>query len=231
MYSSFCIFFFLVFDRVALPGLFVHICYMPFVVVVVLTSGLDRLFVQCLRFHQTKNESTNIGFDFSQTMLLLLVFRFGVGRDELGPIYLALERAAAAAAAVTCMFLSSTTCSSACSHNTSSATFALTPLAKIKKYDANHKKKREQKKKEIKKDSRQNSLTLNLHIRAQRQLLNSHTRPRGLDISPVRLIGFVHGREVLHVRQENVDFENRVEAAAGGGEDGGEVADALVLFG
>lgn len=86
--------------------------------------------------------------------------------------------------------------------------------------------------KERKEDnSRQNSLTLNLHIRAQRQLLNRHTRPRGFHIAPVRLVGFVHGREVLHVGEEDVDFENRVEAAAGGGEDGGEVADALVLFG
>ena len=86
--------------------------------------------------------------------------------------------------------------------------------------------------KERKEDnSRQNSLALNLHIRAQRQLLNSHTRPRGFHISPVRFVGFVHGREVLHVRQENVDFEDRVEAAAGGGEDRGEVGDALVLFG
>jgi len=40
----------------------------------------------------------------------------------------------------------STTCSSACSHNTSSATFALTPLSKSKKYDANYTRRRENKK-------------------------------------------------------------------------------------
>lgn len=36
---------------------------------------------------------------------------------------------------------------------------------------------------------------------------------------------------MLHVREEDVDFEDGVEACAGGGEDRGEVADALVLFG
>lgn len=79
---------------------------------------------------------------------------------------------------------------------------------------------RRKKEKKATKNLRQHSLTLNLHIRAQRQLLDRHTRPGGLDIAPVRLVGFVHGGEVLHVRQENVDFENRVEAAAGGREDG-----------
>ena len=34
---------------------------------------------------------------------------------------------------------------------------------------------------------------------------------------------------MLHVGQEDVDFEDGVEGAAGGGENRGEVADALVL--
>jgi hypothetical protein len=59
---------------------------------------------------------------------------------------------------------------------------------------------------------RQNSLTLDLHIRPQRQLLNSHARPRRLHITPVRLVDIVHGREMLHVREKHVDFEDGVEA-------------------
>lgn len=35
---------------------------------------------------------------------------------------------------------------------------------------------------------------------------------------------------MLHVREEDVDFEDGVEARAGGGEDRGQVADALVLW-
>jgi len=77
--------------------------------------------------------------------------------------------------------------------------------------------------------SRQNCLTLNLHIRPQWQLLDSDARASRFDIAPVRLVNIVHGREVLHVREENVDFEDGVEAAPSGGQYGGEVADALVL--
>lgn len=77
---------------------------------------------------------------------------------------------------------------------------------------------------------RQNSLTLNLHVRPQRQLLDRHARSRGFYIAPVRFVDVVHGREVLHVGEEDVDFEDGVEACAGGGEDRGEVADALVLW-
>ena len=82
-----------------------------------------------------------------------------------------------------------------------------------------------------KKYLQQDSLTFNLNIRAQRQLLHSHTRPRGLDLAPVRLVSIVHGREVLHVGEEDIDLEDGGEAAAGGGEDRGQVADALVLGG
>lgn len=77
--------------------------------------------------------------------------------------------------------------------------------------------------------SRDNSLALNLHIRAQRQLLHSNTSATRLDIAPVRLVHVVHAREVLHVGQEDVDFENVLQAGFGGFEHGGEVADALVL--
>jgi hypothetical protein len=34
---------------------------------------------------------------------------------------------------------------------------------------------------------------------------------------------------VLHIREEDVDFEDGIEAAPGGGEDRGQVADALML--
>jgi hypothetical protein len=59
---------------------------------------------------------------------------------------------------------------------------------------------------------RQNSQTLNLYIRPQRQLLNRHARPRRLHVAPVRLVDFIHSREMLHVREEHVDFEDSVEA-------------------
>ena len=76
----------------------------------------------------------------------------------------------------------------------------------------------------------QDSLTFNLNIRTQRQLLHSHTRPRRLDLAPVRLVSIVHGREVLHVGEVDVDFEDGGETASGCGEDRGQVADALVLW-
>lgn len=95
----------------------------------------------------------------------------------------------------------------------------------------NKKRKRKERKGKKKRNSPQNSLTLNLHISPQRQLLHGHTCSRGLHIVPIRLVDLVHRGEMLHVGEEDVDFEDGVEAGAGGGEDGGEVADALVLWG
>ena len=80
------------------------------------------------------------------------------------------------------------------------------------------------------KNLRQYSLTLNLHVRPQRQLLDRHTSPRRLHIPPVRLVHFVHSREMLHIRQENIHLEDSVDRGAGSGEDRGEVKDALVLW-
>ena len=90
--------------------------------------------------------------------------------------------------------------------------------------------KKTKRRKRKKRNSPQNSLTLNLHIRPQRQLLYRHTRSRGLHVAPIRLVHVVHRGEMLHFGEEDVDFEDGVEAGAGGGEDGGEVADALVLL-
>ena len=42
-------------------------------------------------------------------------------------------------------------------------------------------------------------------------------------------IDLVHVGEILHVGEEDVDFDGVVERCAGGFEDGGEVLDALVL--
>jgi hypothetical protein len=76
-----------------------------------------------------------------------------------------------------------------------------------------------------------NSLTLNLDIRPQRQLLDRHARAAGLHIAPVLLVGLVHAGEERHVGEEDVDFEDGFEAAVGGLQDGGEVLDGAVLFG
>jgi len=75
------------------------------------------------------------------------------------------------------------------------------------------------------------SLTLDLNIRPQRQLLDRHARAAGLHIPPVLLVGLVHVGKERHVREEDVDFEDGFEAAVGGLQDCGEVLDGAVLFG
>jgi hypothetical protein len=75
-----------------------------------------------------------------------------------------------------------------------------------------------------------NSLTLNLDIRPQRQLLGRHARASRLHAAPVLLVGLVHFAKERHVREEDVDFEDGVEAAAGGLQDCGQVLDGAVLF-
>jgi hypothetical protein len=75
-----------------------------------------------------------------------------------------------------------------------------------------------------------NSLTLNLDIRPQRQLLGRHARARRLHVAPVLFVSLVHLGEERHVREEDVDFEDGVEAAAGGLQDCGQVLDGAVLF-
>lgn len=74
------------------------------------------------------------------------------------------------------------------------------------------------------------SLTLNLNIRPQRQLLGRHARASRLHIAPVLLVGLVHLGEERHVREEDVDFGDGFEAAVGGFQDCGQVLDGAVLF-
>jgi hypothetical protein len=76
-----------------------------------------------------------------------------------------------------------------------------------------------------------NSLTLNLNIRPQRQLLDRHARAARLHIAPILLVGLVHVGEERHVREEDIDFEDGFEAAVGGLQDCGQVLDGAVLFG
>ena len=56
------------------------------------------------------------------------------------------------------------------------------------------------------------SHTLNLHIRPKRQLKDGHTTPRWLGIfaEPLR-VHLVDGRKVLHVGDEDVDFDDFVD--------------------
>jgi hypothetical protein len=75
-----------------------------------------------------------------------------------------------------------------------------------------------------------NSLTLNLDIRPQRQLPGRHARASRLHVAPVLLVGLVHLAKERHVREEDVDFEDGVEAAVGGLQDCGQVLDGAVLF-
>jgi hypothetical protein len=82
-----------------------------------------------------------------------------------------------------------------------------------------------------KQNSPHTTYTLDLNIRPQRQLPNSHTRPRRLHSPPISLVNLIHLSKILHIRKENIDFEDVLEARTGGLEDGGEVGDALVLDG
>ena len=75
-----------------------------------------------------------------------------------------------------------------------------------------------------------NSLTLNLDVRPQRQLLDGHARAAGLDGSPVLFVGVVHVGEERHVREEDVDLDDGVEVTVGRLQDGGEVLDYAVLL-
>lgn len=54
------------------------------------------------------------------------------------------------------------------------------------------------------------------------------SRPTGLDITPVGGVDLVHGSEVVHAGEEDVDLDNVVEVGAGGLEDGAQVLDAAV---
>lgn len=54
-------------------------------------------------------------------------------------------------------------------------------------------------------------------------------RPTRLLLSPVLCVDLVHGRKVLHVRQEYIDFHDIVDGSASCLEYGGQVLDALVL--
>ena len=71
--------------------------------------------------------------------------------------------------------------------------------------------------------------TLNLHIRLHRQLMHGHTRPARLEVPEPLLIFAVHGREVVHAREEDADFDDVVHRGTGFGEDGREVGEALFL--
>ena len=57
-----------------------------------------------------------------------------------------------------------------------------------------------------------------------------HVRPAGLDVAPVGLVDLVHGGEVVHIGEEDVDLDDVLDGGAGLLEDGRQVLDALVLF-
>jgi len=53
------------------------------------------------------------------------------------------------------------------------------------------------------------SRQLNLNIRTQGQLENSHTSPSGLWLNREHLIvDCIHGREVLHISEKDFDFDD-----------------------
>ena len=65
---------------------------------------------------------------------------------------------------------------------------------------------------------------LNLHIRPQRQLMNGNTRPNRLRLPRKEpIIHLIHRREVLHIRQKDVNLNDIVDAASCCFEDFGEV--------
>jgi hypothetical protein len=59
-------------------------------------------------------------------------------------------------------------------------------------------------------------------------LASRHSRPAGLDVSPVCRVHLVHLGKVVHAREEDVDLDDIVEAGACGLEDGLQVLDAAV---
>lgn len=69
------------------------------------------------------------------------------------------------------------------------------------------------------------SRQLNLNIRTKRQLMHRNTSPaRFRLLREEGLIDLVHGGKVLHVGQENIDFDHVVDVASGCFEDLGEVS-------
>lgn len=71
---------------------------------------------------------------------------------------------------------------------------------------------------------------LNLNISSKRQLVNRNAGPAGFRFLVEDLsIDFVHRGKVLHVRQEDVDFDDVANAASGGIQHCAEIGQRLSL--
>ncbi len=72
---------------------------------------------------------------------------------------------------------------------------------------------------------------LNLHIRPQRKLIHRHTSPDRLRVLIKEpLIHLIHSREILHVGEEDVNFDRVVNMRAGCLKDRREVLETLLLW-
>src|SRR4051794_37200839 len=75
------------------------------------------------------------------------------------------------------------------------------------------------------------SSALDLNIRTERQLMNSHTSPDRLWILVEYLsVDLVHGSKVVHSSQEDVHFDHIVDATTGSLEDCRKIGKALGLM-
>jgi hypothetical protein len=71
---------------------------------------------------------------------------------------------------------------------------------------------------------------LNLNIRPQRQLMHSNTRPHRLRLlGKEPIIHLIHGGEVVHIGQKDIDLNNIIDAASCGFEDLREIGYGLGL--
>lgn len=60
--------------------------------------------------------------------------------------------------------------------------------------------------------------------------MDGHLRSARLYFTPILAVDLVHGCEVVHIGEEDVDFYNLVEVGAGRFKDGTKVLDTLVLY-
>lgn len=57
-----------------------------------------------------------------------------------------------------------------------------------------------------------------------------NSRPSRFHISPICHVHLIHRREIIHIGQKDIDFDDVIDIRPRGGEDGCEIGYTLVLF-